>query len=154
MSKRILLLPSFLLLFLTSGNSQKLFPYLKGELYGYADADLNIIIEPQYQEVTEFGNLRFFTKAYSTTHNNKFNSDPDNCALALKDSLWYLIDRQGLSLLGNGMKSKVVFTNFSKIYGGLSTMEVSNLIIETKDCLLYTSPSPRDATLSRMPSSA
>ena len=24
----------------------------------------------------------------------------------------------------------------------------------TKDCLLYTSPSPRDATLSRMPSSA
>ena len=25
---------------------------------------------------------------------------------------------------------------------------------ELKDCLLYTSPSPRDATLSRMPSSA
>ena len=25
---------------------------------------------------------------------------------------------------------------------------------DTKDCLLYTSPSPRDATLSRMPSSA
>ena len=25
---------------------------------------------------------------------------------------------------------------------------------EHKDCLLYTSPSPRDATLSRMPSSA
>ena len=28
------------------------------------------------------------------------------------------------------------------------------LIVELKDCLLYTSPSPRDATLSRMPSSA
>ena len=26
--------------------------------------------------------------------------------------------------------------------------------VETNDCLLYTSPSPRDATLSRMPSSA
>ena len=25
---------------------------------------------------------------------------------------------------------------------------------QLKDCLLYTSPSPRDATLSRMPSSA
>ena len=25
---------------------------------------------------------------------------------------------------------------------------------QSKDCLLYTSPSPRDATLSRMPSSA
>ena len=29
-----------------------------------------------------------------------------------------------------------------------------NLVIEIKRCLLYTSPSPRDATLSRMPSSA
>ena len=28
------------------------------------------------------------------------------------------------------------------------------LINENYDCLLYTSPSPRDATLSRMPSSA
>ena len=27
-------------------------------------------------------------------------------------------------------------------------------LAKTKDCLLYTSPSPRDATLSRMPSSA
>ena len=26
--------------------------------------------------------------------------------------------------------------------------------VATRDCLLYTSPSPRDATLSRMPSSA
>ena len=27
-------------------------------------------------------------------------------------------------------------------------------LAQSKDCLLYTSPSPRDATLSRMPSSA
>ena len=33
------------------------------------------------------------------------------------------------------------------------TMVVSDLHFE-KGCLLYTSPSPRDATLSRMPSSA
>ena len=34
--------------------------------------------------------------------------------------------------------------------------EVENLfnILDTQICLLYTSPSPRDATLSRMPSSA
>ena len=33
--------------------------------------------------------------------------------------------------------------------------EIVRLIFPmTKDCLLYTSPSPRDATLSRMPSSA
>ena len=31
---------------------------------------------------------------------------------------------------------------------------VSNFIVQAINCLLYTSPSPRDATLSRMPSSA
>ena len=31
---------------------------------------------------------------------------------------------------------------------------IKDLTEECKDCLLYTSPSPRDATLSRMPSSA
>ena len=30
----------------------------------------------------------------------------------------------------------------------------SQVYVRGKDCLLYTSPSPRDATLSRMPSSA
>ena len=32
--------------------------------------------------------------------------------------------------------------------------EVLDAVAETQSCLLYTSPSPRDATLSRMPSSA
>ena len=37
----------------------------------------------------------------------------------------------------------------------MSPEEVSSqVLIKIKDCLLYTSPSPRDATLSRMPSSA
>ena len=31
---------------------------------------------------------------------------------------------------------------------------MANAALKLKDCLLYTSPSPRDATLSRMPSSA
>ena len=35
---------------------------------------------------------------------------------------------------------------------GLATEEVESLV--SNPCLLYTSPSPRDATLSRMPSSA
>ena len=33
-------------------------------------------------------------------------------------------------------------------------LESGGMDEETEDCLLYTSPSPRDATLSRMPSSA
>ena len=32
--------------------------------------------------------------------------------------------------------------------------EVNSILISTKDCLLYTSPSPRDRYISRMPSSA
>ena len=37
----------------------------------------------------------------------------------------------------------------------MATMAAKNLVAAlTGDCLLYTSPSPRDATLSRMPSSA
>ena len=43
----------------------------------------------------------------------------------------------------------------NKIVGitGLDTRSLTNFIRD-KGCLLYTSPSPRDATLSRMPSSA
>ena len=38
---------------------------------------------------------------------------------------------------------------------GLKTYHARNLTdVDDKTCLLYTSPSPRDATLSRMPSSA
>ena len=52
------------------------------------------------------------------------------------------------------------------IYAALETVDTHSWVIdtlsnhgvcddhETETCLLYTSPSPRDATLSRMPSSA
>ena len=41
-------------------------------------------------------------------------------------------------------------------YAGLGDVIVCSVksVIPGSDCLLYTSPSPRDATLSRMPSSA
>ena len=42
---------------------------------------------------------------------------------------------------------------FAKEHGTLSKLDESKWI-EVSSCLLYTSPSPRDATLSRMPSSA
>ena len=37
---------------------------------------------------------------------------------------------------------------------GIARAEAIKEIMQSEDCLLYTSPSPRDATLSRMPSSA
>ena len=41
-----------------------------------------------------------------------------------------------------------------QLAGLLMDMEQTKKFDEIMDCLLYTSPSPRDATLSRMPSSA
>ena len=50
-----------------------------------------------------------------------------------------------------GMATKIPPHNLSEVIDGLVSL-IDNPSIET--CLLYTSPSPRDATLSRMPSSA
>ena len=48
-----------------------------------------------------------------------------------------------------------LFLVFIYFFSALSISEVfEDYIKDTKICLLYTSPSPRDATLSRMPSSA
>ena len=57
--------------------------------------------------------------------------------------------------------SKLASSNSAFLAGGMTTIPSMKLglasykdIIDIKSCLLYTSPSPRDATLSRMPSSA
>ena len=50
--------------------------------------------------------------------------------------------------LVEGYKAKMIHTN------QLSVMHVTVKAGHALPCLLYTSPSPRDATLSRMPSSA
>ena len=59
--------------------------------------------------------------------------------------------------LGNFASGKTTFPNddqstTSATFDKLKT-DLAN-IINNESCLLYTSPSPRDATLSRMPSSA
>ena len=41
-----------------------------------------------------------------------------------------------------------------RIDGGTAHFQGQDLLALSEGCLLYTSPSPRDATLSRMPSSA
>ena len=65
----------------------------------------------------------------SITHNQSFNLGPSNITKYAEGRLW----NNGTSInLGHGLSGS----------GG------------TLLCLLYTSPSPRDATLSRMPSSA
>ena len=49
---------------------------------------------------------------------------------------------------------KILGDMVTRVFGGSARNLVLNLIDGEEICLLYTSPSPRDATLSRMPSSA
>ena len=54
------------------------------------------------------------------------------------------------------MSDKLVYAGHVKWpedWAPLDLLE-ARVIAESKDCLLYTSPSPRDGLLSRMPSSA
>ena len=49
----------------------------------------------------------------------------------------------------------LVLVSRSKEEDNESSLNISSITLDINDyCLLYTSPSPRDATLSRMPSSA
>ena len=55
---------------------------------------------------------------------------------------------------GEGWIIKIDITDLSETDNLLSPQDYKNLIDSLKNCLLYTSPSPRDGLLSRMPSSA
>ena len=53
------------------------------------------------------------------------------------------------------LTKRIIRETIYKIFvGGRTLLETEETIKRLRDCLLYTSPSPRDATLSRMPSSA
>ena len=64
----------------------------------------------------------------------------------------------GALLLAGGAKGKRLALPHSRMMihqpSGGAQGQASDIEIQANDCLLYTSPSPRDATLSRMPSSA
>ena len=57
---------------------------------------------------------------------------------------------------GKKLWSKQLGTTYYELasYGGIDVDSNDNIYMFFTSCLLYTSPSPRDATLSRMPSSA
>ena len=56
--------------------------------------------------------------------------------------------------MNRGMGWMDLVTNADSFFNGVRTDTLSVSDINADTCLLYTSPSPRDATLSRMPSSA
>ena len=63
------------------------------------------------------------------------------------DECWKTHKQQGYKKKGGRMVPNCVPKNEEVVYSEAK-------VDQGKDCLLYTSPSPRDATLSRMPSSA
>ena len=70
------------------------------------------------------------------------------------DTSWKVI--QGLSEMNPNVKGIKFRRNYGKsaaLHTGFQDSE-GEVVITMDACLLYTSPSPRDATLSRMPSSA
>ena len=60
----------------------------------------------------------------------------------------------GLSKKAHAIIKKIDLTEVKKSEGVISVVTQSDIPGRNDVCLLYTSPSPRDATLSRMPSSA
>ena len=61
--------------------------------------------------------------------------------------------------LGSGVSASQVEMNSGlQFFDGIETKDIQEILVRSASdlisCLLYTSPSPRDATLSRMPSSA
>ena len=66
----------------------------------------------------------------------------------------YLIFRSGDQELSGDIAQNVFMKVWTKKID-IASGNIKSLIFKmATDCLLYTSPSPRDATLSRMPSSA
>ena len=74
----------------------------------------------------------------------------DLCKAVLKKALNSNLDQEWLSIQKDDIGD--VLSLFDRVLIQDSTIQ--QLPTELYDCLLYTSPSPRDATLSRMPSSA
>ena len=62
--------------------------------------------------------------------------------------------RTGRILIANSNDQNGVKQVFESLRKNITNPEILNKLDHLYDCLLYTSPSPRDATLSRMPSSA
>ena len=64
------------------------------------------------------------------------------------------VARTLLLALAGAIVGAVAFYSASVFEIDLARITVADFAVKQTDCLLYTSPSPRDATLSRMPSSA
>ena len=83
---------------------------------------------------------------------NKSNIKIDSELLSIKDALNRISSKEVIAKSDYPADDNTAFDGFA-----VNSKETKNTFQKfkiLKTCLLYTSPSPRDATLSRMPSSA
>ena len=92
----------------------------------------------------------------------------ENVDVLTSDTLWELKEQpKNMIVLGGGPIGSEMAQAFGRLGTKVTLVEMGPAILskedsdvqelvkkQFEDCLLYTSPSPRDATLSRMPSSA
>ena len=87
-------------------------------------------------------------KGYISSANNQIKLQGANIVL-LSTNLGSVSDSSGIYIIPNILPGTY---SIRANYIGYKQTTIKNIIVYT--CLLYTSPSPRDATLSRMPWSA
>ena len=73
---------------------------------------------------------------------------------AAADGKCYFLSLDDTNIRGYDVEKDDWFSLRPSLYKNASLAVINGLVTTVGGCLLYTSPSPRDATLSRMPSSA
>jgi len=102
------------LLFTSSSYSQSLFPYLKGDLYGFADSTGKVIVEPVYEQITHHGYTTFFSEMHDPKRRKYQDKDwPEELALGYTDGKWHLLDKHCNSILKEGTKGKIKVSSWS-----------------------------------------
>ena len=129
----------------------------KGELIALAGVDL--LLSRIHQFLDQLPGSENSTFLLSDRHGNLIGSEANSSSESHQDDklhpqqlLDYLQELHGgITSIDEVVQTQTTIENHS---GLLKVMPLSENIELAWRCLLYTSPSPRDATLSRMPSSA
>ena len=86
---------------------------------------------------------------------HRFAVDPGQTPVRIDKFLMDRLEKASRSRVQKAIKAGTILVNDMPIKSNYKVRPNDIIVISmAKDCLLYTSPSPRDATLSRMPSSA
>ena len=93
--------------------AQDLLPYLDGDLYGFSDENGHIIIQPQFNSVTNFGDARVFD---NITEHRTDREIPEFLAEVRIGDRWNLINTHGEILLRKGTEERVKISPVSVGY--------------------------------------